>query len=490
MALALIVVAALIDSEALAWLLFPGILLLLIYAAWRAPLRDSLTMLALCAFTLDYPGETMANGLYKSPLYYVGYVMLAHLNNLTGIKALSFSGTDIILVILICVARIRESSGSTLDRAGRIQTPKPMVQLAKLSLGGAGFVWAVGVVTGGDFGKSLWQVEKVVYLPVLFLLWHLALRGPQDNAQLAKALVVGAMVKAVWAIYIVQTVIPPVDPSTGLAQLAYATGHSDSLLFACALVMLLLLLLEGVGGRPLRRRILIILPILIWGMVANNRRLVWVHVGMILLTLYVVSPDNAIKIRIRRSVYPLMAGFAVYLMVGWDNRYSRIFKPVRIIRSVVEPSSDGSTMWRELENYNLVHTIEQSPIFGQGYGHRWIEVIKMPVVAYDLEYYLPHNSLLGLLSCAGIIGYTLITLLWGGGVYFAMRAFHAASTANERVPAILGVGAVVMYQVQAFGDLGLGCWMGVHIMAPLLVMAGKLAVANGAWVNGPEPVRT
>jgi O-antigen ligase len=485
-ALVLVVIAALIDDATVAWLLFPIILLSLIYAAWRAPLRDSLTVLALCAFTLDYPIEWMADGLYQSPFFYVGYVMLAHLNNLTGIRALSFSGTDIILVILICVARIRESRGSMLDRAGRIPTPKPMVQLAKLSLAGAFFVWAVGMVTGGDFGKSLWQVEKVVYLPILFLLWHLALRGPQDNAQLAKALVGGAMVKALWAIYIVQTVIPPVDPSTGIAQLAYAVGHSDSLLFACALVTLLLLLLEGVGGRPLRRRILMILPILIWGMVANNRRLVWVHVGMILLTLYVVSPDNAIKLRIRRSVYPLMGAFAVYLMVGWDNQFSRIFKPVRIIRSVVEPSSDGSTMWRELENYNLVRTIEQSPIFGQGYGHRWIEEIPMPVVYYDLEYYLPHNSILGLLSSAGIVGYTLITLFWAGGVYFAMRAYHAASTPNERVPAILAVGAVVMYQVQAFGDLGLGCWMGVHIMAPLLAMAGKLAVANGAWVDGPE----
>jgi O-antigen ligase len=151
------------------------------------------------------------------------------------------------------------------------------------------------------------------------------------------------------------------------------------------------------------------------------------------------------------------------------------------MRSVVEPSTDGSSLWRELENFNLIYTLKTSPLFGQGYGHRWIEVVQLPAVEYDLEYYLPHNSLLGLWASAGLLGYTAMTLLWGAGVYFAMRAYHAATVPPDRVAAILCVGAVMVYMVQCFGDLGLGSWTGVHILAPSLAMAGKLAVTTGSW---------
>jgi O-antigen ligase len=288
------------------------------------------------------------------------------------------------------------------------------------------------------------------------------------------------------AVYVKHTVIPPTDPGTGLAVLQTATTHGDSMLFASAFVLLILMVVERAGKRPVRLALLL-LPILVWGMASNNRRLVWVHVALILITLYLVMPDNNFKRKFRRLIYYSLPAIGLYMIAGWNSEYGRLFKPVRIARSIIEPQSDGSSLWRELENFNLIVTVKQSPIIGFGYGHKFIEAIPLPAVNYSLEYYCPHNSLLGLWAFAGFIGYTAITMMWGVGVYFAMRGYHNAKDPRDRVAAVLSVGAVLVYLVQAFGDIGLGSLTGISLLAPALAIAGKLAVATGSWGATRQP---
>ncbi len=63
---------------------------------------------------------------------------------------------------------------------------------------------------------------------------------------------------------------------------------------------------------------------------------------------------------------------------------------------------------------------------GTGYGHRFLEAIPLPAVDYPLEYFIPHNSLLGLWAFCGYFGVTALTLIFAGGVYFAMRGYYTA----------------------------------------------------------------
>jgi hypothetical protein len=485
LSLLLMVSAALIDSGAIAWLLAPVIFLCLVFCMMRAPLRYSLMTLMFFAFTIDYMTEQFA---IRTPFYNIGNVFFEHLNVITGIKPLFFSGSDIVLATLGLVSFMRSRSGSPIDRAGRVPTPKIQMRLALLALGGAGYVWLAGMLRGGDFNMSLWQLQRVVYVPLLFLLWQSALRGPQDLVPLGKVLLAAALIKAVLATYIKQTFVPEVDPATGIAELATATTHSDSMLFASATVVLLLAVIERAGPKAVRNA-LIMLPVLLIGMISNHRRLVWVEVGLILLTLYVVTPDNVYKRKARRYLAYASPVLLVYMAAGWNSQYGTLFKPVRIARSVIDPSTDNSSLWRELENLNLILTLKQSPVLGYGYGRPYVEVVAMPAVNYSLEYYCPHNSLLGLWAFGGFIGFTAMTLMWGVGVYFAMRAYHSAQRPLERVASIVAVGAVLIYLVQCFGDLGLGSLVGVHLLAPALAVAGKLAASNGGWgarPAGPE----
>jgi hypothetical protein len=152
-----------------------------------------------------------------------------------------------------------------------------------------------------------------------------------------------------------------------------------------------------------------------------------------------------------------------------------------MIRSVVDAQTDSSSFWRELENFDLIATVRLHPLFGTGYGHPYEEVIELPQVTYALERYAPHNSLLGLWAYLGVFSYTGLTLLWVAGVYFAMRAYYIATDASHRAAAMLCFGAVLAYLIQSWGDIGLGSWTGIFIVAPALASAGKLAKATGAW---------
>ena len=161
--------------------------------------------------------------------------------------------------------------------------------------------------------------------------------------------------------------------------------------------------------------------------------------------------------------------------------YGLTFKPVRMIRSVVDAKTDASSMWREYENVNIIATFRSHPLIGTGYGHPYQDIVVLPAVDYSLEKFLPHNGLLGLWAYCGYFGYAGITLLWMAGVYFAMRSYFFATTAQYRAGAMVSFGLVLIYMMQSWGDLGLSTWTGVYLNGAALAIAGKLAVATGQW---------
>lgn len=468
-------IAALADNSAVAWLLSPIYVGGCLYAAARAPLRYSLYVLAFCALALEKPNEMP---VYLSPLAPVGAVMFLHLKHVTGLGFLFLSGMEYMLIYLVAVTVFRNLTGSKIDARGRVPTPRPLVKLAYVSLAGSLFTWVYGLATGGDFSKSLWQLEKVIYVPIVFLLCHQGFQGKRDHLVLGKVLVTAALLRAGLAVYIVEFVGKR-DPVTGESLLAHATSHHDSMLFASAVLLLILTAIERADKRALQR-LLLLMPFLVWGMLANNRRMVWVQIGLVLFTLFLVTPSSPVKRKLVRTFFALTPVLIGYVIVGW-NSSAKVFGPVQTARSVIEPETDASSLWREIENYDILFTFRHAPFFGLGYGHPFWEIIPLPAVPYDLEFFVPHNSILGTWAFAGLLGFTTLTLLWGAGVFFAMRAYYATKSPRHRVMAMLSTGTVIIYMIQCYGDMGLGAWTGVFLLGPSLALAGKLAVANGAW---------
>ena len=153
-----------------------------------------------------------------------------------------------------------------------------------------------------------------------------------------------------------------------------------------------------------------------------------------------------------------------------------------------ESKADTSTLWRELENYNLVFTYHESTrCSASGSAGPSSEHIKLPDVtgSYELEPYVPHNSVVGLWAFGGLLGFSLLWAIFPVGFFFTARAYRWASTPMERVTALGAAAVQICYLIQGYADLGFGSWGPVFTVATSYALVGKICVANGAW--GPAP---
>jgi hypothetical protein len=438
----------------------------------------------LVALTLPDAMDHSAAPDFEAPFHGLGAIVFSHLNTLgrsLGFGWASFSGIDLLIVALGLIALSRR--GSKAERFGNVPLPKPLLRLAYLSLLSTVWVLFYGTIRGGDLSKAVWQVNRVMYLPILFLIYQASLRGPKDLGAILKVVLWSGVYKSLLALYIVATNVLPPDSETGSTRPAWATSHQDSILFAVSFVCVIAILLERAVPRKQLKWYAMLLVVFAGGTWANNRRMAWVQVALVFLTVYLIADSKSpFKRKLNRAMLMATPVVLVYIASGWNNMgLGRFYKPVRMLRSVVDPSSDPSTNWRELENFDIMMTFRQNPLLGTGYGHPYLEIITLPPVNYDLELYCPHNSLLALWAYCGVVGFATLTMLWVVGVYFAMRTYKGSNDPKLRAAALVSFGTVLVYLMQCWGDLGLGTWIGVFTVAPALAIAGKLAVASGQW---------
>lgn len=462
--------------------LLPFALAAVALAAAVVPLRHSMLVLGFLALTLENPTEIPADGQWRSPLYTVGALMLAHINLTIPIKALIFSGLDLALALLIAIYVVRRIAGLRTDVRGQVPVAGPLRSAGVLCLVTIAVLWAFGMARAEpDFGNSLWQIFRLIYLPSVFLLFCAALRGPSDARALGTAFLLAALLRASVAVY-VRSQFPDTE------AVSFATVHADSMLFAGAFLLVLVILFE----RPRLHSLLLALftlPILSWGMIANNRRLAWVELGTGVLVLYLLTPFTRLKRRLAQMLTLSIPLVLIYVAAGWSSK-SPAFAPVRTLRSVVDAQADQSTLWRDLENYNIYITFKANPVLGTGLGHGYTEAIKLPSISgsYALYRFAPHNSILGLFAYAGAVGFFGLWLVIPLGIFFAIRAYRLAAVPGDRIAALTVVGVLLVYELHCYGDMGLGTWTSVFLVAPALALAGKLAIATGAWpARAPRP---
>ena len=151
---------------------------------------------------------------------------------------------------------------------------------------------------------------------------------------------------------------------------------------------------------------------------------------------------------------------------------------------------DGSTLFRDLENYNLLYTLRASPIIGLGFGQQFAETVVTPDISFFKEYrYMPHNSVLGLWCFTGLLGFTGLFVAPVVGVLLAARSYRWARVPDERVAAFTALGMVLIYLIQCYGDIGFSERESIFIVGAALAVAGQLALSTGAWVlSGRQPV--
>jgi hypothetical protein len=465
--------ALFIDGQAMV-MLGPVLVLGAAVLIWRHSLRLPALLLFCLLLGVDNPAERPSDGMWVAPFSPLGTALFDTLNKITGVNSLRFAVVDILLLSMLGLVVYRKVMRRELDPG--VPTASCIAVLCTFSVAAMAGLEVWGLATGGDFKNSLWQVRQIAYVPLIAMLFHGALRGPDDHRFLGGALMIIAGIKTAIGLYFYEVICRPLNTKP-----AYVTTHSDSMLFVLAVVCAIALWNERrtVGSWLL---CLVGVPIAMLGMIINNRRLAYVELAASLIAVLWIVPWTAPKRALARGAILLLPAALAYALVGWSST-SSVFRPVQIARSVISSDKDRSTQTRDIENFNLYWTLKQGPLLGQGFGHEYVEVSHADDISAVFQQYrfIPHNSLLGLWAFGGLIGFSAIWMPLLVAVYLARRSYARAWRPEDRAAALVVVSTVIVYAVQAYGDMGMQSWEGAVLVGVALAVVGKLAVAVGAW---------
>lgn len=450
----------------------PALLAGVVFAVFKVPLRYSTAALLFLLLGVDDLGENI--GQIRTPLAIVGSLLHYRIDDITGVPGLAVSGMEVAIALLLLAWSHRRSARDASESAGRVPSPTFFRGLLLVLVA----VVVLADLHGLARGQAAvpWKVRNLVHPVLFFLLFDAAFRGPVDNRLIARAVVASAVFRALLALVVQRTSVA----LTG-GKFATATSHGDSLLFAAAFFIVLADLSERLDMRRVARAALL-LPILGVGMIENSRRLVWVMVAMAFGVAYLASPWRGWKRRLTMVVVASLPLLVVYVAVGWDSQ-SRLFSPVRTLRGVADTSYDHSAYWREVENWNIAMTLRSQPVLGLGLGARYVEHMPNDDISSLYREYRewPHNTVLGMLMLLGPLGFAAVWALPTAALFLAFRVLRRARLGEHRVAALACVATLVSSHVLAYGDTGAHYDQYKILLALAAVVAGKLAVACGAW---------
>jgi O-antigen ligase len=184
-----------------------------------------------------------------------------------------------------------------------------------------------------------------------------------------------------------------------------------------------------------------------------------------------------------RAALAVLPALLLYGAAGWGSTATGgFFKPVRLVRSIVDSNVDRSTWDRQVENWNLAMSMRERPLTGRGFGHEWTEYMASDDIAAIFARYKaqPHNQVLGILLFAGPLAFAGIWAPLSLLVLLARRAYPRLRAPEGRAAALAVGATAVIVAVQFFGDLG-PFWPQYGVLLALaLATGGKLAGETGA----------
>jgi O-antigen ligase len=470
-----------------AFALVPAALAGAVWAIVKAPLRWSAAAFLVLGLAVDDTSETQ--GQWRTPLAFLGDLFHNRLDLVTGVSAeglgadlvlvpLGVTGMEVLVLALLLVWAHRKATGTSLDESGRVGSASVLRALLVVYTAAVVLAVANGVLHGQSVVP--WKVRNLLHPILLYVVFDAAFRGPADHALLARVVVFAAAVRSVLAVIVQRIAIA----DTGGKYLT-ATSHGDSVLFAVATYLVIVDVLERLESRRVARAALL-LPLLAAGMQQNGRRLVWVMLVLMLLVAYLITPMVGWKRWLTRVALVVLPVLSLYVAVGW-NRGGRIFGPVQTLRGVTDTSYDHSAYWREVENWNIAMSMRERPLLGLGLGGSYTEHMHNDDISSAYAEYRewPHNTVLGQLLLLGLFGFVAVWSLFAALAFLAVRSYLLAREKDHRVAALTCLGAVVACHVLAYGDTGAHYPQYKILVALALAVAGKLAVATGAWPARP-----
>jgi O-antigen ligase len=331
-----------------------------------------------------------------------------------------------------------------------------------------------GIIGGGSFLISLWELRPQAYALIAFLLAASLVRTKADLLRIVGIFVVIVTLKGLIADYRYLVTL-----HRNLNGVEAIMAHEESYFFALFVVAALGVVL---WSKNKRIQLAAIALALIVGLAlnANHRRagVLALTIGVVLLVVLAARFDAVNRWRLVTGGVILVVVVGASLITYWDHQSGLLGQFVRPFHSIVEPDTRdaSSNLYRQAEDANLLVTFRSSPIVGIGFGRPMYYAFHMADIhnQYPLWNYIPHNTLLWIGMRMGIIGYiTFFGLL-------AMATLQACQVARDtrdvlfRGVAIFAVVAIGMELAVGYVDLQLDTYRNLIFLGALLGVIHRL----------------
>jgi O-antigen ligase len=361
-------------------------------------------------------------------------------------------------------------------------------------LGFATLGFFYGMSQGGDLTIALWTYRPMLYLPLSIVLIGNLIRTRTHVRQLLWCVMIALAISGFQGFLFVAN-----ELQWRILSVLEIADHSYSIHLNSAYVLLVALVYFR-GSPRMRWFLIVTIPFMLVGYIANQRRAGYVAIAVAFLVLGILS--QWFNRRLFWSIVPpLLVLFIIYVGIFWNSTspVAAVAQQVRTIVAPVEGSEEeSSNLYRELENVNILYTIQQSPLTGVGMGRKFLIIAPMPDISFFIWWeYFTHNSILWMWMQAGVGGFLSMLMLIGTAISLGIRNIFRAPQGDMRAIAYLTVGYVLMHFTFAYVDMSwggeslvyLGMMLGlINAFERIIAEPVPLPEQRWPWQTKPEPV--
>jgi hypothetical protein len=407
---------------------------------------------------------------WHPPLAFADMAYYASLKDFAGVPGMSLP-----LFFFGALGLLYRARKATRRRDDIVPPPRHAVRTMTFFLGAVVALEAYGLFRGGNLTPSFFQILHLFTLPVVGLAFLYAFRGYEDLPAIGGIVVTVALVRSGLCAVTYFTLARSFKDTEGF----FVTTHADTVLFATAIFILLGYAIENREKKTVWRALGLGAAIFV-GIALNNRRLAFVSLGAAPVMMYLSLRPSPTKRRVTRAAFFVVAMVLLYVIVGNQvEGDAPLWKPAKLAMSVLD-QKDSSSESRDIENYNLIYTMSQSPVLGQGFGWEYKEKLQLYDISelFALYRYIAHNGVLWIWSVGGVVGFTALWLIYPLTITLGIRGYRTAQNPVERAAALAGIGVVVATMAQIWGDQGWNSYLTLILFSLAFSVLARLEAAT------------
>ncbi len=314
-----------------------------------------------------------------------------------------------------------------------------------------GYARGVGML-GGDVRVAVLEGRALFYILMVFIIATNECTTDRHLRHGFYAIIGGVTVQSLLSVQYLGG-LDPVDRD----DLESLTEHGSSLGHNLLIVMLLGLVLLRVK-RPLLKWALIggLAPTVFVFFIAQRRAGV--------AALVIAGLVMAIALFWRRrtmfwSTIPIVSIVLIGYVGAFWNSTSSVAFPAQAIKTIVAPASasekdQSSDLYRQVEAYNLNFTIRTSPVLGLGFGQPFYRPVALADISFfELNAYMPHNSVLWIWIKTGFGGFVAMFYMLGKALMLGGERVRRRTDDIDLVVALTATLFIVMYTTYTYVDV-------------------------------------